>query len=117
MVGATSIRISWGRSSANRQTPSLGVVAPPPPFPQMGNGGYGYPTTYGDPNAAYATAPYGAAPNDPYAGSLSVRSMMQAWLTRSKIDIPTSTIRALCTSVDVQEPSSGCQTQATLLPL
>lgn len=86
MVGATSIRISWGRSSANRHTPSLGVVATPPAFPQMGNGAYGYPTTYGDPTAAYTTAPYGTAPNDPYAGSPSVQFIMQAWLGRSRFD-------------------------------
>lgn len=71
MVGATSIRISWGRSSANRHAPSLGVVAPPPTFPQMGSGAYGYPAAYGDPTAAYAAPPYGGAPNDPYAGVLN----------------------------------------------
>lgn len=71
MVGSTSIRISWGRSSANRHAPSLGVVAPSS-YPQL-PGGYpagaygGYDPT-GGLAGAYASSPYGGGPSDPYAG-------------------------------------------------
>lgn len=75
MVGSTSIRISWGRSSANRHAPSLGVVAPSS-YPQL-PGGYpagaygGYDPT-GGLAGAYASSPYGGGPSDPYAGERSL---------------------------------------------
>ena len=72
MVGSTSIRISWGRSSANRHAPSLGVVAPPAAFNQaMGGAGYGYSGGYGDPSSAYGATPYATAPGDPYGATAS----------------------------------------------
>lgn len=76
MVGSTSIRISWGRSSANRHAPSLGVVAPQSAFPQaVASGvGYGYTSAYTDPIAAYSAAQYAPAPGDPY-GKTAVRNM------------------------------------------
>ena len=73
MVGSTSIRISWGRSSANRHAPSLGVVAPssyaqlPGGYP--GAGAYGGYDPTGGLAGAYGSAPYGSSPADPYAGS------------------------------------------------
>lgn len=66
MVGSTSIRISWGRSSANRHAPSLGVVAPQSAFPPAVGGGYGYSAAYSDPSGAYGASPYATAPGDPY---------------------------------------------------
>lgn len=72
MVGSTSIRISWGRSSANRHAPSLGVVAPPSyaqlPGGYSGAGAYGNYDPTGALTGAYGSSPYGSGPADPYAG-------------------------------------------------
>lgn len=70
MVGSSSIRISWGRSSANRHAPSLGVVAPQSAFPPaVGASGYGYSAAYVDPTVPYNASPYTAISGDPYGAS------------------------------------------------
>lgn len=80
MVGSTSIRISWGRSSANRHAPSLGVVAPPSyaqlPGGYPGAGSYGNYDPTGALAGAYGSAPYGSGPADPYAGAITVPSSL-----------------------------------------
>jgi hypothetical protein len=87
MVGSTSIRISWGRSSANRHAPSLGVVAPSS-YAQL-PGGYPAAGAYGgyDPTGglagAYGSSPYGSSPADPYAGVSA--SQCQRLLVQAKL--------------------------------